>query len=332
MGQKQQVPSCVEGLNSNVFNPGFWDIERIDPDHPASLWSDTLSSHTAHHWRVDPSARGNFQGYSCFRSVRDSRIVSFGGQERLRFERDRKDVQRTTRQDLSIVFAAEGDMELTVGNRRAALKQGSFTITDSACPMTFETTDRFRQFDLIFPKNLLLAKFPFAEEFVGMTLGPGEGLLAFFVDHLFSVEEHLRGIEDRLADNILMTTLDLLAMTLSSLDAGRLYTPRERTLHRIKQFIETRLTCEELDPDMIAHANGITTRYLHKLFAETGTTVGTWVRRRLENCCRDLLSNALSKRSITEIAMRWGFNDMSYFSKTFKRQFGVSPSDMRRRT
>ncbi|WP_429923488.1 helix-turn-helix domain-containing protein [Agrobacterium vitis] len=31
----------------------------------------------------------------------------------------------------------------------------------------------------------------------------------------------------------------------------------------------------------------------------------------------------------SEIAFRWGFNDLSHFSKTFRHHFGVPPRDYR---
>jgi len=33
---------------------------------------------------------------------------------------------------------------------------------------------------------------------------------------------------------------------------------------------------------------------------------------------------------VTEIAFRWGFKDSAHFSRAFKREFGISPSEVRR--
>jgi AraC-like DNA-binding protein len=49
------------------------------------------------------------------------------------------------------------------------------------------------------------------------------------------------------------------------------------------------------------------------------------VRVRLEEAGR-LLQNP--QMSVTEVAYAVGFNDLSYFSRVFKRHFGVSPSMM----
>jgi AraC-like DNA-binding protein len=39
-----------------------------------------------------------------------------------------------------------------------------------------------------------------------------------------------------------------------------------------------------------------------------------------------------ASRSISEIAHLSGFNDISYFNRTFRRVYGASPSDVRVRT
>ena len=49
---------------------------------------------------------------------------------------------------------------------------------------------------------------------------------------------------------------------------------------------------------------------------------------RLEKSCLELRNTG---RSITEIALRCGFNHSSYFTKMFQRKFGCTPSDYRQR-
>ncbi|MGO9686834.1 MAG: helix-turn-helix domain-containing protein [Beijerinckiaceae bacterium] len=48
--------------------------------------------------------------------------------------------------------------------------------------------------------------------------------------------------------------------------------------------------------------------------------------------CYDVLTRPeLNNLSVTEVAYRLGFNSSSHFSTTFRRKFGVRPSDVRRR-
>jgi AraC-like DNA-binding protein len=50
---------------------------------------------------------------------------------------------------------------------------------------------------------------------------------------------------------------------------------------------------------------------------------------RLDRCHQDLLNPACARKSITEVAYSWGFNNSSHFSRCFKRAFGASPRRFR---
>ena len=69
-------------------------------------------------------------------------------------------------------------------------------------------------------------------------------------------------------------------------------------------------------------------RALHALFEDSGESVAGLVRHERLSRCFDDLGRA-GGGSVTEIAFRWGFRDAAHFSRVFKREFGVSPSDVR---
>lgn len=106
---------------------------------------------------------------------------------------------------------------------------------------------------------------------------------------------------------------------------------RAAHLHRICQTIETMLAEPDLTLGEVANVDGISPRYLQKLFASAGQSFSTYLRtRRLERCRLDLTSPVCASLSISEICFRWGFNGSAHFSRAFKDQYGVSPRDFRR--
>jgi AraC-like DNA-binding protein len=85
-------------------------------------------------------------------------------------------------------------------------------------------------------------------------------------------------------------------------------------------------------PARIAAAHGLSVRHVHRLFHESGDTVAAAIRRgRLDRCRADLEDPSQRARSVTEIALRWGFNDSAHFSRAFKARFGLSPRAARKR-
>ncbi|MEV5904908.1 helix-turn-helix transcriptional regulator [Streptomyces sp. NPDC052127] len=101
-------------------------------------------------------------------------------------------------------------------------------------------------------------------------------------------------------------------------------------LMRVLEYVELHLTDPDLSPEVIAGAHHISVRYLHKLFKDEGTTVGRWIlRRRLEECRRDLMRYGRGGRTIAAVAARWGFLSATHFSRVFRSAYGMSPREWR---
>jgi AraC-like DNA-binding protein len=72
-------------------------------------------------------------------------------------------------------------------------------------------------------------------------------------------------------------------------------------------------------------------RYVHRLFASTGRSVGEHVNeKRIVACTRELLDAGAARRTIAEIAFAAGFRDISHFNRLFKRCNGLAPREFRR--
>jgi AraC-like DNA-binding protein len=105
---------------------------------------------------------------------------------------------------------------------------------------------------------------------------------------------------------------------------------RNALLTRINAFIDHRLTDPALDPAAVAARHHISLRTLHQLFrSEPETVAATIRRRRLERCRADLTDPGLRHRTIGEIALQRGFRHPADFSRSFRRAYGVSPSEIR---
>jgi AraC-like DNA-binding protein len=88
------------------------------------------------------------------------------------------------------------------------------------------------------------------------------------------------------------------------------------------------------DPDLsiakVASRHGVTPRYIGMLFEAEAETFSEYVlRQRLIRAHRMLTDPHFSERTVSSIAYHVGFSDASYFNRTFRRQYGVTPSDVR---
>jgi AraC-like DNA-binding protein len=129
---------------------------------------------------------------------------------------------------------------------------------------------------------------------------------------------------------------DLAAMALASEGASRKLaettTVRAVRLAAVKAYVLANLQDAELGVAKVAACNSMSERYLHKLFESEGLTYSEFVLGQRLARAYSLLSNPLYFRSrISAIAFELGFNDLSYFSRTFRRRYGATPSDVRAR-
>jgi len=99
---------------------------------------------------------------------------------------------------------------------------------------------------------------------------------------------------------------------------------------KVKLYIEQRLRDPELSPCAIAQGLKLSSRYLRMIFASRSETVSAYIlRRRLEECARQMADPQWRARSIAEIAFGWGFNSAPHFTRTFRDRYGVSPRHYR---
>jgi AraC-like DNA-binding protein len=93
------------------------------------------------------------------------------------------------------------------------------------------------------------------------------------------------------------------------------------------RWIDLHLRDANLTPDALAIAHAVSPRTVYRLFARDGETVGSVVRaRRLSRARLDLRD---AETTVSTIASRWGFADAGHFSRSFRKTYGVTPSEYR---
>lgn len=108
----------------------------------------------------------------------------------------------------------------------------------------------------------------------------------------------------------------------------------ERRNKRWKAFVSAvdRHLCDpNLGISMIAAEVGCSVRWLQKILAAQGLRFESYVLTQRLDRAERLLGQARAL-SITDICFDLGFNDLSHFSRSFRRRFGMSPSAYRRPT
>jgi acetamidase/formamidase/AraC-like DNA-binding protein len=99
--------------------------------------------------------------------------------------------------------------------------------------------------------------------------------------------------------------------------------------NRVTLAIERRLHDPDLTAARIAQAEGISERYLQKLFEQNDVSFGHHLRdRRLERA-RSALVSPGDHTPVADVAYRCGFGDAANFNRLFKERFGSPPGAFR---
>jgi len=234
-----------------------------------------------------------------------------------------------------LTLLLDGQACLKSGDRDILLLPGDIIYGPTDVDATLKFTSRFRQ---LFIKVPHIAINPRLLSPLSLSLGHLSG--AHGINHVLSgmLKSLADAMDDINDDELRPVELALTELLLTcivenaSLSVSRAANTRADNLHRICQTIETFLGDPELTSKDVAEKHGVSLRYLQKLFTLADKTFSNYVRiRRLERCRADLISPLFVQISITEICFRWGFNSSSYFSRSFRDVYGMSPREYRRK-
>jgi AraC-like DNA-binding protein len=235
---------------------------------------------------------------------------------------------------LSVVL--RGRINAAQEGRTGVARIGDVISYETSHPVIFRADQPYESLVVRVPKHLLGRQEAQISSLTAVGISGAEGLpraaVAFFRSLAAGLEDGTITPEE--APNTVDCVLDLIRGLYTA--PARTQAParprsRAEILLNAQSFIEANLGDPDLDPEEIARASFVSTRYLHKLFEAEGTSVCRWIRAsRLEHCRRDLLDPSLGHDTILAIASRWGLTGPQHFSRLFRSAYGCSPSELRR--
>lgn len=97
----------------------------------------------------------------------------------------------------------------------------------------------------------------------------------------------------------------------------------------VRRFIDRNLKSRDLNPEIIAKTFGLSRASLYRLFEPVGGIAGYMRKQRLKQAYQEITAAELSNQQIGQIAYRFGFKNVSAFSRLFRDSYGVSPREAR---
>lgn len=214
--------------------------------------------------------------------------------------------------------------------KNAKLNIGEFVFYDTQKPYRLSLEDDFEQIVTIFPRQEFYNKFGRIDKLNAINFGKSHPLQSLLIDYSKNLINFSNDLGLNTQDLIFNHYIDLIqSIIFDSLGKEHLKT-NNVILLEIKRIINQNLSSPDLKSNDIASYLKISDRYLRKLFQDEQTTFSKFVlETRLKKCAIALAQNS-NIISINEIAFKAGFIDMTYFSKCFKKHFGITPTEFRK--
>lgn len=305
--------------------------DAVAPRERAAFWRDVVCR-TFVELECAPLGPGPLRG-----SIED---IAIGEQHLCRVDATAQHVERGGQQialarEAYVVVCLQraGSCVVSQDGRETTLEPGGLAAVDSTRPYLLHFDGKFSQSVLRIPQRALRERIGRTERYTAIQIPADDHLARLLGDFLVGLAPALESAAPPMRERLFGTAIELCAAALISRIAPGTPLSQHRLalVCRARQYCEARLGDERLSPMEIARAIGISERYLHQLFASEGGSVMHWIwARRLERCRQQLADPGLAARTIGEIAYAHGFSDMAHFSRRFREQFGVSPSDYRR--
>jgi AraC family transcriptional activator of tynA and feaB len=240
-----------------------------------------------------------------------------------------EDVSRHASPLYLIKFQAHGQSVWTQRGCEIHLRPKDFVVCSTAEPYSLHFLGSYVMPVISLTPAVMRRLTPNPDQFLGRRFGAEEpdcGILSNFVA---DVASRLPLLDRTLCGRIEANIIDLLGAVLNARESHAGISTRER-LTQVKAYIEQHLHDPKLSASAIAAVFGISPRHLHSVFAHEGTSVGHYIRRRrVRGCCEALGAGQGGQVSLSELALLWGFYDLSHMNRSFRAEVGVSPSELR---
>lgn len=236
---------------------------------------------------------------------------------------------RTAYEDVFfVVLMNQGTQAMEQDGRAVLLEPGDIAMYDATRPHRLAFDENWSEVVLSVPRALLQAQVARTELCTARKLPSTSPLGCMLGDAIRSWVSQLTRVQDDAMPVLMRHASALLGLAF----AAEGYVPPETksrlaALERIKSFVGHHLSNPSLGSQFVAEGTGLSPRYINRLFESEGTSLMRYVlEARLARCRLELEDPRFAALGITEVAMRWGFNNLSHFSRTFHERYGMSPS------
>lgn len=299
----------------------------------AELWRGVIRDVYAH-LEIDVASGPEFSGQIVRSQLGQIEITDVRTDSEMA-RRTRRHIARGATDAYIYLLVKSGQLHVTQFGRRCIIGPGQYALLDLDEPYEFNHAERVHKVGLKLPRPMLRRS---AGEIAAHCAVPHDataGIARLAADYIAGLIDPDVDLSRQQSYLLSRTASDLVFMSLES-DGKAAFADesavRAAIRRRAKAFIDGHCQRHDLRPEAVASGLKVSLRYLHQCFESAELTVMQQIRNaRLERAFADLEDPTLWHQSISQIAFRNGFVNVSHFSETFRARFGRAPRDVRAR-
>jgi AraC family transcriptional regulator, positive regulator of tynA and feaB len=303
-----------------------WSTDAVNTAERFSFWREVVCQTVLNVSTEAPRER--FRAQISGQSFDCARFAAFESTSH-EIVRSRQHTARFPEDNYLVSLQRRGQSRISQDNAAFALDPGEIALVDGQKPFRIGFPGPVSRILAVIPRKALDLRAPWLRRAPTRKIAGHSPYADLTRRHLLQLASGSRGLSESEASLLTDNLCNLLALA-SARDASIDALRPDLQIEAMLAFCRQNLSDPDLSPQLVAARFGMSVRTLHLRFERVGRTFGRWLLdNRLDACRKSLRDPQQRASTISEIAYRWGFNDLSHFNKAFRAQFGMPPGEWR---
>ena len=300
---------------------------RQESNGSVARWRDIICSDYCLVDLDSRSDRSEFDARLARKSIANATMVRLNTEAQF-MGRTHSGIAQDNCSDVQLVYIHHGDGEYRQHGRSCRFKADECFIMDHGHPYDLHTTGRTQNLAVQIPRNWF-SRHVTIEDFTANIVDTSSNWGAALTTYLRALYHDFDTTPSISPPLIIEHALLLVELTMGGQPLSGT-THQQGLLRRARSIMRELYEDDELTPAKVAEILGLSKSYMHKLFAEAGTTFCTELdSMRIDRAAAILEARNQRHLTINEIGIRCGLPNPPHFARKFRAHKGVTPTQYR---